>query len=217
MNLFIKICGIRECDTARICADAGADAVGIVLAHGSPRTLSFEQACAVHAVLPPTVACIAVLRDSPMSDSQRAQWRGGVQFHGSETQDDIAQVVAPRPRAKQPFIIKALTGSTSEILQWNSDPKIDAILVDGTTPGSGTALNQEWLYLLASLRPHLTKPLILAGGLTPESVERAIEVVRPAGVDVSSGVESERGIKDPARIRAFIAAARAAHRYSTTD
>lgn len=202
---------------ARVCAEAGADAVGVVLAAGSPRTISFDEACAIHAVLPATVECIAVLRDAPLEEPHRTQWRGGIQFHGRESAQEIAQLVAPLSSPAHRFTIKAVTGTPEEILLWDSNPTVDAILVDGTSPGSGTAHEQAQLEILATLRARLAKPLILAGGLTPDSVARAIEIVRPAGVDVSSGVESARGIKDAALIRAFIAAARQAHRASTPD
>ncbi len=211
MSLFVKICGVRTQDLARVCAEANADAIGVVLAAGSPRTLSFVEACAIHAALPPEVKCIAVLRDNPLSASERAQWRGGIQFHGSESAEAIAEVVAPIASPAHRFTIKALHASASTILAWDSNPTIDAILVDGDSPGSGGHHDRARLDELAAVRARLTKPLILAGGLTPDSVARAIEIVRPAGVDVSSGVESARGLKDASLIRAFIIAARQAH------
>lgn len=217
MSLFVKICGIRTAEMARICAESGADAVGVVLAASSPRTISFDEACAVHAALPSQIKCIAVLRDALLDDAQRAQWNGGVQFHGSESAQAIAAFVAPLASPSHQFTIKALHGCAADILAWDSNPTIDAILVDGSSPGSGTAHDRAWLEELAALRARLKKPLILAGGLTPDSVARAIEIVRPAGVDVSSGVESARGIKDASLVRAFIAAARQAHRTSLPD
>ena len=90
---------------------------------------------------------------------------------------------------------------------WNACADVDALLVDGPDPGSGQAFDHDEL---AALMPELTKPLILAGGLTPENVGEAIRRVRPYAVDVSSGVESAPGIKDPAKIAAFCAAVRAA-------
>ncbi len=217
MSLFVKICGIRTAEMARICAESGADAVGVVLAADSPRTISFNEACAIYVALPPQVKCIAVVRDAPLDEAQRAQWCGGIQFHGSESAQVIAEMVEPIAAPTHRYTIKALHGCAADILAWDSNPTIDAILVDGASPGSGSAHNHAWLEELAAVRALLKKPLILAGGLTPDSVARAIEIVRPAGVDVSSGVESARGIKDASLIRAFVTAARQAHRASLSD
>lgn len=212
MTFLVKICGIRECEMARVCVEAGATAVGVVLSPGSPRTTTLATALEIQSTLPGGVACIAVVRDVSLGDPSLAMWTGSIQFHGRENALQIAQIVGANPqRAAQRSIIKAVSGSPSEILAWDFDPTIDAILVDGQAPGSGTAHDDAWLHILATLRPRMQKPLILAGGLTPESVARAIEIVRPSGVDVSSGVESARGVKDAGLVRAFVTAALDAH------
>ncbi len=211
MTLVVKICGIRDPEMAHTCAEAGATAIGCVLAEGSPRTISFERACAIHAALPTSVACIAVVQGPQIVDHDLSRWPGGVQFHGSETAQQISEFATRSPRRTDRWIVKVIKGPLDDILPWDSHPLIDAILVDGDDAGSGKAHSSEWLEHLASIRPRLTKPVILAGGLTPESVGRAIELVRPDGVDVSSGVERTRGVKDPSRIVDFVIAAREAH------
>ncbi|MSR43897.1 MAG: phosphoribosylanthranilate isomerase [Phycisphaerales bacterium] len=211
MNFFVKICGIVDGEMARICVDAGADAIGVVLAPQSPRRVSIDLAREIQRALPATVACIAVVKDARFDDVDLASWSGGIQFHGRESACCVEQIASRRRGADgttPALIIKAVTGAPSEILLWDDDPSIDALLVDGTSPGSGRAHDDAWLEILASIRTRMTKPLILAGGLTPQSVARAIQVVRPSGVDVSSGVELARGVKDAGLIREFIAAAR---------
>ncbi|MDA1263137.1 MAG: phosphoribosylanthranilate isomerase [Planctomycetota bacterium] len=211
-RFFVKICGIRDTQIAQVCVDAGADAIGFVLADGSPRSISLESAIEIQSDLPQSISCIAVVRNLSPEDLTLTKWSGGIQFHGDES---IAFVQGARTSSR--MIIKAIHSGVEEILKWDSTSAIDAILVDGSTAGSGQSHNSAWLEQLAELRPALKKPLLLAGGLTPDSVRAAIEMVQPAGVDVSSGVESARGIKDAGLIRAFIAAVREARKSSATN
>ena len=211
-KLFVKICGIRDAQTAKVCADAGADALGFVLASGSPRSISVLDACEIHSTLAKTIACIAVVRNLAEDDGTLSQWNGGVQYHGEESIEFVRRSALPKR-----LIIKALSGNVQAIHKWDAVPEVDAILVDGSVAGSGQTHDAAWLEQLAALRPKLQKPLILAGGLTPENVGAAIKLVQPAGVDVSSGVESARGVKDEGLIRAFIAATREAHNSSATN
>ena len=208
-RLFVKICGIRDAQTATVCVDAGADALGFILASGSPRSISVVSACEIQMTLPKTIACIAVVRNLAEDDRTLEHWIGGVQFHGEESIEFVRRTAIP-----QRLTMKALSGNVQEILKWDALPEVDAILVDGSVAGSGQAHDAAWMEQLAALRPKLQKPLILAGGLKPDTLAAAIELVQPAGVDVSSGVESARGVKDAGLIRAFIAAAREAHKSS---
>ena len=122
-----------------------------------------------------------------------------MQLHGRETEEVVAR--APRP------VIRGFGFDAEEVRRWEACPHVAALLIDGPAAGSGAAFDH---HALAALRTELRKPVILAGGLTPENVADAIRVVRPDAVDVSSGVESSPGVKDPERIRAFCAAVRAA-------
>ena len=205
-RLFVKICGIRDMHIAQVCVDAGADAIGFVFADGSPRNISLESAIEIQSDLPRTMSSIAVVRNPSPEDLALEMWSGGIQFHGDESIDFVQ-----RARASSRMIIKAINAGVEDILKWDSTSAIDALLVDGSAAGSGQSHDSAWLEQLAALRPTMKKPLILAGGLTPENVGAAIKLVKPAGVDVSSGVELARGVKDAGLIRAFIAAAREAH------
>ena len=211
-RFFVKICGIRDMQIAQVCFDAGADAIGFVFADGSPRNISLESAIEIQSDLPRTMSSIAVVRNPSPEDLALEMWSGGIQFHGDESIDFVQ-----RARASSRMIIKAINAGVEDILKWDSTSAIDALLVDGSAAGSGQSHDSAWLEQLAALRPKLKKPLILAGGLTPENVVAAIKLVKPAGVDVSSGVELARGVKDAGLIRAFIAAAREAHDSSASN
>jgi phosphoribosylanthranilate isomerase len=205
-RFFVKICGIRNMQIAQVCVDAGADAIGFVFADGSPRNISLESAIEIQSDLPRTMSSFAVVRNPSPEDLALEMWSGGIQFHGDESIDFVQ-----RARGSSRMIIKAINAGVEDILKWDSTSAIDALLVDGSAAGSGQTHDDAWLKQLAALRSTLKKPLILAGGLTPENVGVAIKLVKPAGVDVSSGVEIARGVKDAGLIRAFIAAAREAH------
>jgi len=207
---FVKICGLREAKALHVCCDAGADAVGFVLAAGSPRTISLDEAEALAASLPPHMLAVAVVREGFWAGWPTRAWRGCVQLHADATSKAAA---AWREEASTPHAAAlARIAAASDIhglLAWNDVPCVDALLFDGRDAGSGKEHADGMLEQIAALRGGLQKPLLLAGGLTPDSVAAAVRLVRPAGVDVSSGVESARGVKDHGLIRAFIAAARA--------
>ncbi len=200
----IKICGLRtEADVAAA-VDAGADAVGLVFVPGSPRWIDAEQAAELVCALPPLVDSVGVFADAPLEEVialASDACVGMVQMHGCEdrrllevVRDDFA-------------VIRAVEFSADAIAAWGSDAGIDMLLVDGSAGGLGETL--DWKSLAAH-RGRITRPLILAGGLTPDNVGDAIRLVRPYAVDVSSGVEIERGVKEPALIRAFCDAVREA-------
>lgn len=197
----IKICGVR-CEAMLLtAARCGADAVGFVRVASSPRAVDATTARRLAALLPPWIAAVAVHADGDASTILDEWPQGWIQLHGDERSID--------DRFAQRSIVKALSIAAGEeaILRWDSDPRVQAILVDAPTPGSGEAFDHA---PLVALRPRLSKPLVLAGGLTPENVGRAIHALRPWAVDVSSGVERQRGEKDAGLIDAFCAAVRAA-------
>lgn len=197
---WIKICGIRTAEDAAVAAQAGADAIGLMLAERSPRCITFHEAVAIVESLPSSVKPIAVFADAPIE--RISAWPGDwVQLHGDEDETLIIAV------ASSHRVIRGFCFDPAAVRRWEQCEGISALLVDGSTGGGGTMFDHG---LLREMISGLRKPVILAGGLTPENVADAIRAVRPWAVDVSSGVERERGVKDHEKIRAFCAAVRAA-------
>ncbi len=202
----VKICGVRDVATAVAAAEAGADAIGLVFVEDSPRFIEPEDAFVVMSALPPFVASVGVFKDTDIdsfSDIEEVCPTQYTQFHGDE---DAATVMACGPD-----LIKAIRFNPAsigrELMRWASIDEVSAVLVDATTPGAGFVF--DWRELEPSMGL-ITKPIIVAGGLTPENVAEAVRILRPYAVDVSSGVESERGAKDHGKIRAFCDAVRGA-------
>jgi phosphoribosylanthranilate isomerase len=200
-----KICGITRVEDALVAAEAGADAIGLVFYAKSPRAVSVRQAQAIIAALPPFVTTVGLFVDMPRSELNEIL--GAVpldllQFHGDET-----------PAACEGFArpyIKALRVKSGDDIAEQTERYGNAagILLDTYVPGipGGTGAAFDWSLVPQGLR----KPIILAGGLTPDNVRSAIEQVRPYAVDVSGGVEAGKGIKDAQKIRAFVRAVRGA-------
>ena len=214
--LWIKICATTNLDDARAALDAGANALGFVFAPSS-RRVTPETAAAIIKELPPSAEKIGVVvNESPESLQRLAEATGltGLQLHGDEPPEQLAEYRRALGLRK---IIKTL--QAYEVL---ADPArldayleqgdyFDAILLDSGSPGArgGTGLTFNWSAVLPFVE-HIKerKSLIIAGGLNPRNVVDAIRLFDPCGVDVVSGVELSTGKKDPAKIRAFIAAAR---------
>lgn len=203
----VKICGITSVEDARAAAVAGADAIGFVFWPGSPRAVDPAAARAIAATLPPFVARVGVFVDAPPDQMRAIADEVGldlVQLHGDEPPEAVAR--APRRAVKavrvgpgfRPEEALRYDGAAAALLL---DTRVD----DGGSPG-GTGRTFDWS-LVRRVREG-TSFLLLAGGLTPDNVEQAIAAVRPDGVDVSSGVESAPGRKDPAKVRAFVDAVR---------
>lgn len=197
----IKICGVRSLEIANSAAEAGADAIGLIRVAGSPRFVDAEAALRIVESLPPWVTPVAVFADATPDEILGTWPHDWIQLHGREL--DVDRNLSGRA------VIKAVSAALTDdaILWWDAHPLVRALLVDAPTPGGGTTFD---LRRLESLRPRLGKPLVLAGGLHAGNVAEAIQVVRPWAVDVSSGVEQERGIKSAERIREFCAAVRRA-------
>lgn len=209
----IKICGVRDVETARAAVGAGADAIGLVFVSASPRAVTVEAAAAIARALPPMVEPIGLFVDEPADRVREIAAAVGlrtVQLHGRERPGDVESLAPLR-------VIKALpfdpARASETLAPWRCGPdNLAAILWDAPpstaadlTGGSGRVL--DWTALAAVDMAGLP-PVILAGGLTPGNVAGAIAAVRPYAVDVSSGVESSRGVKDTALIRAFCDAVR---------
>lgn len=202
----VKICGVRTPEAAVQAAEAGADAVGLMLIARSPRYVSAEQAFEILSSLPPLVSGVAVIADMTVdafSDLEQICPAPLVQMHGSEDDETI--------RRCGPGIVKAFRFDRDtiddDLARFDAIEEIDALLIDGSAGGEGTAF--DWS-ALGKARERTSKPVFLAGGLDPDNVGEAIRAVRPYAVDVSSGVESAPGVKDPALMRAFCEAVREA-------
>ena len=199
----IKICGISEPLHARVAADAGADAIGLVFYKPSPRYVSPAQAARIVAELPPFVMAVGLFVDAT-ADEVNAVLRvvalDLLQFHGNESpefceQFGVAYVRAVRMEKGIDLIEYARRFSRAK-----------ALLLDAHVPGTpgGTGTMFDW----GSIPRDVRMPLILSGGLTTDNVARAVREVKPWAVDVSSGVEASRGSKDPAKIVDFIRSVR---------
>ncbi|MBT0663198.1 phosphoribosylanthranilate isomerase [Geobacter pelophilus] len=196
----VKICGITNHEDALAAIDAGADSLGFVFHEKSPRNVSPQRAAAIIAKLPPFVQTVGLFVDA---DVERVNWVADfcgldlVQLHGDEDPD-----YCPEIRRR---IIKAFRVKDAATLKTLARYQVAGYLLDAWSPSAhgGTGTSFDW-----SLARELAgnRPIILAGGLTPENVRDALDIVRPYAVDVSSGVEAAPGRKDPDKIRAFIRA-----------
>lgn len=202
----IKICGVRDLETALVACECGADAIGLVFVKSSPRFVEPAAAWSIVDVLPPFVASVGLFVNpttNQFTTAREACPFDFAQLHGEENE--------PTVRACAPWVIKAVRYDPAtielELRKWSMVGDIHAMLVDGSAGGQGKALDWDGLARVSDACAH---PLILAGGLTPENVGEAISIVRPYAVDVSSGVESAPGEKDPVLIDEFCRAVREA-------
>jgi phosphoribosylanthranilate isomerase len=199
----VKICGITRIEDALTAARCGAHAIGLVFYRPSPRYVSPPQAGAIVRALPPFVTAVGLFVDTEPAEIRAVIGEVGcqlLQFHGNETpafcgQFGVPYVKALRMRAEVDLLQYARSyGGAKGLL-------LDAY-VQGLHGGTGTSF--DWQLIPQSM----PLPVILSGGLNPENVTAAVCAVRPWAVDVSSGVESAPGIKDAARIAAFISGVR---------
>jgi phosphoribosylanthranilate isomerase len=195
----IKVCGFTCVDDALAAVEAGVDAVGLVFYPPSPRNVTPEQAAAIVRALPPLVTAVALFVDADPADVRATHAQVGfdlAQYHGDETP---AQCTA----AGVAFIKALRVRPGLDLLHCSNDfREARGLLLDAFQPGvpGGTGQRFDW-----SLIPdRLPLPLILSGGLDADNVGAAVRRVRPYAVDVSSGVEREKGIKCADRIRAFV-------------
>ena len=200
-----KICGITRIEDALAAVEAGADAIGLVFYARSPRAVNVLQARAIIAALPPFVTTVGLFVNASrceLNELLEAVPLDLLQFHGDESPADCEGFNRPW--------IKALRVRPGDDLEAECRRYANAngILLDtyvaGVPGGTGEAF--DWSLVPA----RLSKPIILAGGLSADNVGEAIARVRPYAVDVSGGVEQAKGIKDPARIEAFMRAVRQA-------
>jgi phosphoribosylanthranilate isomerase len=201
--VFIKICGITNEDDALLAVALGADALGFVFAP-SRRQVKPDAVRDIVRRLPSEVMTVGVFRDDKPAHVVDVASRVGlhaVQLHGREPRTEVQWI-----RERVRFVIQGFAAGDPSLASAVNSPA-DVILVDSPDPGSGRVF--DWR--LAEGAPSGVR-LLLAGGLTPHNVADAIALVRPWGVDVSSGVEAAAGSKDPRKLRQFIEAARAGAR-----
>lgn len=200
----IKICGITNVQDAHAVVAGGADAIGLNFFADSPRSVTVERARQIAEVIPPFVEIVALFVDEPAASIERILSVvpiSLIQFHGEESADFCEQFA-------RPWIKSVRVRERLDLAQVCRDYRsARGILLDSWQPGvhGGTGKTFDWQLAQAAL----SLPVILAGGLHAGNVGEAIRALRPAAVDLSSGVERAPGLKDAARIRQFVAAVRA--------
>ncbi|WP_303908881.1 phosphoribosylanthranilate isomerase [Thiohalomonas denitrificans] len=201
----VKICGITRSDDARVAVEAGADAIGLVFYPRSPRVVTAEQAAAIVATLPPFVTAVGLFVDAERKDIDAVLERVPLdllQFHGSETPESCESLGRR--------YIKAVRMRSDIDLREMAEryASADGLLLDAYQEGvpGGTGERFDW----DRIPDDLNLPVVLAGGLAPGNITDAVRSVRPFAVDVSSGVEADKGIKDAAKIAAFMRGVRRA-------
>lgn len=208
----VKICGLTSPEEARQAALLGADAIGLVFYPRSPRAVTPEQALEIVAALPPFVTTVALFVDEEPERIEAVLRTVPVdllQFHGSEPPHFCEQFGRPYLKAIR---VREGVDLLAEARRYAS---AKGLLLDAYHPDlpGGSGRRFDWQLIPEGLE----KPVVLAGGLTPENVAEAIQKVRPYGVDVSSGVEREKGRKDYRKMEIFIAEVRRADRLLRRD
>jgi phosphoribosylanthranilate isomerase len=195
----IKICGLTRTEDALAAAHSGADAIGLVFHEKSPRHVSAQQAARVAAVVPPFVTVVGLFVN-PAENAVREVLRqvplDVLQFHGEEEPEFCACF-------GRPYLKAIRVRQDVDLIQCAARyAGAQGLLLDAFVEGAhgGTGATLDW----ALIPPAMPLPLILAGGLHAGNVAEAIRLVRPWAVDVSSGVEMSKGIKDAAKIAAFV-------------
>lgn len=206
-NIWIKICGITRQNDALSAVELGADAIGLVLYGASSRAVRVEQLADIVRGVPSATRVVALFVDPSRAEVEAVVATGLIdllQFHGSETREFCESFSIPYMKA---FAVRPGHDLAALIAPYQS---AEFILLDSYDPSSpgGTGKVFDWA-LARTLARELDVKLVLAGGLSPDNIKSAIEAVQPFGVDVSSGVEQSKGIKDPTKMKLFIEGARA--------
>lgn len=203
----VKVCGITSPEDAAAAVEFGADALGFIFVEGTPRYIEPEEAAAIMHALPPFVTAVGVVRDLDIDGFCEIEQRCPcplMQLHGKEPEKTVAMC--------GPGVVKAFKYDSatigSQLSRWAKIDEVDALLIDGSDGGEGEAF--DWQELAGHVETYDDKPIIVAGGLGPENVGKAIRTLRPYAVDVSSGVEAEPGCKDHEKLAAFMNAVRQA-------
>ena len=200
VSVRVKICGITSTEDALVAVDAGADALGFIFYEPSPRYIPTEQAAAIIRDLPAHVAKVGVFVDADeVTVRQTAKTAGldTLQFHGNESPEFCSQF---DQRTIKAFRVKDRI-TLAELPDYDTDAWLLDSYVKGVPGGTGEKFNWE----LAVEAKRFGKPILLAGGLTPDNTADAVGQVAPFGLDVSSGVEASPGVKDPEKVTRLIA------------
>ncbi len=205
-SIKVKICGITNADDARAAVDAGADALGFVFYEKSPRYILPAVAASIVAELPPLVIPVGVFVNHDLDTVRSIMMTCGLalaQLHGDENPSYCRELSRPTVKALR---LKDRS-SLLALAEYQGRGGVRGFVLDAYSQESygGTGQTTDWI-LAADVAK--TARILLAGGLTPDNVGEAIRTVQPYGVDVSSGVESSLGKKDPAKISAFLHAVR---------
>jgi phosphoribosylanthranilate isomerase len=199
LRVRVKICGITRVEDALVAVENGADAIGLVFYEPSPRAVSIEQAIKIVNQIPAFISIVGLFVNAEerfIRDVISNVALDLLQFHGDEVPEECSRYALP-------FMKAIRVKSDTNLVQCAKDYSASrALLLDTYTEGvaGGTGHVFDW----GSIPSNLNKPVVLAGGLTAENVASAIQQVRPYAVDVSGGVELSKGIKDAAKIAAFM-------------
>lgn len=217
-NLWVKICGLRDAESAEVAVSAGANALGFNFYAKSPRSVTAETAAEIIDSLPGHVMPIGLfVNHSPVEIEEIMETTGlsTLQLHGDESPEFLAELSEDHPNWK---IIWARRVKEDEISDVEDElreceslgVKLFACLLDPKIDGAygGTGETLSWNMVARHFDQSVNPPLILAGGLTPDNVADAVRSVQPWGVDVASGVEIERAVKDAELIQEFLTNAR---------
>jgi len=205
MSVQVKICGLTRVADAVAAVNAGADLVGLMFYERSPRYIPLTRAVEISRALPLHVLRVGVFvnpQPDEVVQAIQACGLGLLQFHGDESPEFCRQFGL--------MTMKAFRVRDAASLDALPHYATDAWLLDAWSPGAHGGTGERFNWELAIAAKSLGRPIFLGGGLTPENVAEAVRRVGPFGVDVSSGVESAPGVKDAARMCAFIAAAKQA-------
>jgi phosphoribosylanthranilate isomerase len=203
-SLYVKICGVTRVSDALFCLEAGASAIGLNFVPSSKRRIDETTAKDIVAAVGGRIAVVAVVAGLSVDEMRGLRARTGIewlQLHGEELPVALEGVL---PRALKAVRI----GSAADVVAadaYGGERLLVDAKVEGELGGTGAAFDWRLVQDLARKRS-----VLLAGGLSPDNVAAAVRIVRPFGVDVASGVETAPGMKDPARVRAFVVAARGA-------
>ena len=199
MRTRVKICGVTRVEDALVAVQSGADAIGLVFYEGSPRFVSVARAREIVAALPPFVSAVGLFVNALETNIHEVIGNmrlDALQFHGDESVADCEQFNLPYLKAIRVKLDTNLLQYASEFIS------AKALLLDAHSDAAygGTGHTFDWKLI----PKNLPRPIVLAGGLSPENVGEAIKQVQPYAVDVSGGVEQSKGIKDAAKIAAFM-------------
>ena len=208
--MWVKICGTTNLEDALAAVDAGADALGFVFAE-SPRRVDLSVAGQITRSLPEGIERVGVFVNETAARIRGIVQEAGmtaVQLHGDESPEFAAGLVESGLRIFKAVPVRG--GFAARMIAFADRGKVDAVLLD-TAAGlrGGTGVSFDW-HSVAEYMPRHGEDIkvVIAGGLTPQSVPYAVRILRPWGVDVSSGVEREPGKKDHEKVRAFVKAAK---------